>query len=361
MVIKLSKDKNLYLFHSVSKLDLSLAMKHLSVMLKSGLGIENAIEVLSEQTPNVKLKEVFRNISKDIESGKTIAQSMRQYKKIFPEIVISVIEVGEEGASLEDNLEFLARYLKESHELQRKIKGAMLYPMVIIGITVAELMGVIYFILPKLESLFLAFDNVPALTTKMMGIAGWMRSNMIFLVIGVVVFILLFKTFLGTKVGILLKDRVTMYVPVFKDLTIKNNLALFARTLGALLGSGIPLEKSMQIAQGIISNSIYTKILTQLQSDISGGKNISDTLGQYPKYFPPTYVKLLEVGEQTGTLQDNLDYLYELYSEDVKEISNNLATLLEPLLLVVIGIIIAFLALSIIAPIYQITGSINGG
>ncbi len=360
MIIKLSKNKNLYIFHSVSKLDLSLATKHLAVMLKSGLGIQDAIKVLSEQTPNEKLKEVFRNISKDIESGKTIAQSMRQYKKIFPEIVISVIGVGEEGASLEKNLEFLSKYLKENHELQRKIKGAMLYPMIIIAITIIELFAVVYFILPKLESLFLGFDNIPAFTVKMLEIASTLRENMLFIVIGCVVAIVIGRTFLNTRYGVVLKDKIIMHTPVFKDLTIKNNLALFARTLAALLASGIPLERSIQIAQDIITNQTYTKILTQLQKELSGGKTVSDILGQHEKYFPPTYVKLLEVGEQTGTLQDNLDYLFELYSEDVKEISNNLATLLEPLLLVVIGLVIALLALAIIGPIYQITGSING-
>jgi type IV pilus assembly protein PilC len=136
-------------------------------------------------------------------------------------------------------------------------------------------------------------------------------------------------------------------------------LTYFARTLGALLESGIPLENGLAITQNTIQNSLYKKTLTKVQNELKTGKNLSASLIKYPKYFPLTYVKLIEIGESTGTLEENLDYLYELYSEEVTDMTNNFATVIEPLLLIFIGLMIGSLALIIIAPIYQLTGSIN--
>jgi len=359
MKITLSKNKSIYIFSNISTLDVSLSIKHLGVMLRSGLGIEESIIVLATQTPDERIRLAYAGILENMHSGKTLAESMKEHKKIFSDIVVSIIAVGEEGATLEKNLNFLAEYLKKDYELQRKIKGALFYPFIVLALTVAELIGVIYFILPKLENLFMAFEGIPAFTLFVMNAARFFRNNVIFIVIGIVVVIFTINRLLKTTAGKKFKDRVALNFPILKKLNKNIVLTYFARTLGALLESGIPLERGLSITQSTVNNSLYAKKLERVQEELKTGKNLSASLAAYPKYFPVTYVKLIEIGEQTGTLEENLDYLYELYSEDVTDMTNNLATVIEPLLLIFVGLMIGGLALLIIAPIYQLTGSIN--
>ena len=154
MVIELSKTKRLYIFHKVKPIDIALAIRHLSTMLKSGIGIEESIRTVTKQITDLMLQEVFQKILKDVEGGTSLADSMKKHKKIFSDLIISIIDVGEQGANLERNLIFLADYLKKNYELQKKVKGATTYPIIIVFLTILEMIGVVYFILPKLESVF---------------------------------------------------------------------------------------------------------------------------------------------------------------------------------------------------------------
>ncbi|MFQ5492691.1 MAG: type II secretion system F family protein [Candidatus Dojkabacteria bacterium] len=359
MIIKISETKTLYLFHKVSPLDIALSIRHLSIMLKTGLAIEDAIQVLSEQTADDKLREIYTKMLKDVRSGMTMAESMQEHKKVFSKIIISIINVGEQGATLEKNLLFLADYLKKNYELQRKVKGALVYPIIVFGITVIEMLGVIFFILPKLESLFSAFENTSTFTITILGIAAFIRTNGLLLVIILITLGFTFSRFLGTKPGKRFSDWFQLKVPVLKKLNKNNIITSFSRTLGILLESGIPIEEAMKIASGTMGNGIYEKVLIKAYKNLKKGKDLADSLSKHPSLFPPTYVKMIEIGEQTGSLEDNLNYLYEFYAEEVQDMSNNLTTLLEPLLLIFIGIMIGLLALTIIAPIYQLTGTIR--
>lgn len=331
MEIQLSKNKSIYLFSKVSLLDISLSMKHLGVMLKSGLGIEESVEIVAKQSNDKRLQKAYAGILEGIRSGKTMAESMRKYDKIFSNIVISIIEVGEEGATLEKNLAFLASYLKKDYELQKKIKGAMFYPIIVLGLTVVELLGVVYFILPKLEDLFLGFDNIPRFTILVLNGARFFRTNMPFIVGGLILFIITITQLLKTEQGKIFKQRLALRFP------------MVACVIANPLSKGIPLDNNAP----------------KVQEELKTGKNISASMEQYSKYFPITYIKLIEVGEQTGTLEENLKYLHELYSEEVEDMTDNMATIIEPLLLIFIGLMIGALALLIVAPIYQLTGSIN--
>lgn len=359
MTIELSKGKKIYLFHKISDLDIALSIRNLSSMLKSGVSIVETLEILTKQVTDELLKETYEKVLKDIQSGVSLAESMKKYPKVFSSVITSIIEVGEQGGTLEKNLIFLADYLKKGYELKRKIKGATTYPLIIIGLTVVEMIGVIYFILPKLESLFSTFKNIPDFTRFILSMGEFIRQNGIYLLAGLIILFFAFKKFLGTKSGKKFKDRVALKMPVFKKMNIDNTLATFSRTIGILLESGIPLQRALAIAQNTMTNTVYMNLIAKISNDVKGGKNLADSLALYPQYFPINYTKMIEIGESTGNLEENLNYLYDLYTEEVMEMSNNLTTLIEPLLLIFIGCLIGGLALIIITPIYQLTGSIN--
>jgi type IV pilus assembly protein PilC len=343
----------------VPTLDIVLSIRQISIILKSSLAIEDVLKSLTEQSFNPKLKRTYKLILADIQSGQSLSESMEKHPKVFSNIVISIIRAGEQGGMLEKNLVYLADYLKKDYELKKKVKGAMFYPIMVMGLTFVEAFGVIFFILPKLENLFSSFKNVPPFTKAMMSSTKYIRENVVMIGIILAVVLGLLIAFLKTKQGKIFKDNLALKMPILKKLTKHGILANFSRSLGILLDSGIPIMNALKISSDTVDNTVYSKILTDIHEQVKNGKSLTESLSRYPDYFPATFTKLIEVGERTGTLEENLMYLHEFYADDVEDMSNNLATLLEPFLLVFIGLMIGGLAILIIGPIYQLTGSIN--
>lgn len=345
--------------HSVSKLDVANSIRQLSIMLRSGMAIEDSLEILVEQATDAMLKNALTVILNDVKSGKNIADSMRKFPKIFSDIIISIIDVGEKGASLETNLMFLADYLKKMHTVESKIKGAMIYPLVIMAMTFVEMIGLIYYFLPKLDSLYTSIDEPPVFTTIVLTSTSYIRTHTLLVASILIGIFAAIKFFLSTGLGKKFKDWMALNTPVFKRLTTSNILMTFSRTLGILLANGIPLQKALLITQQTIGNQAYSKALTKASEDLKSGQNLAQVISYYHKLFPITYVKMIEIGEKTGSLEDNLKYLYELYTDEVNELTDNITTLLEPFMLIIIGGLVLIIALAVIAPIYQLTGSIN--
>lgn len=359
MEIKLNENKTIYLFHKVSGIDLSLSMRHMAVMLESGLSLEDTLDVISKQSPDPKLREAYLDILRNVRTGRVMSESMRKYPKIFSDVIISIVEVGEQGGTLEKNLNFLAVFLKKNYELLRKVRGALMYPAIILVLTAFEMLGVVFFILPQMESLFTAFDDPPKLTMFILSASKFIRANIVIIAIALVALIVAFMKFIKTPKGIDIKDKIALKVPIVKDLILKNILATFSRTLGILLESGIPLADALKITATTTNNIVYRRIFIQLQLEVQKGNNVSGFLEKYPSHFPPLYVKMIGIGEKTATLEDNLLYLYDYYAEEVDEMTSNMSTIIEPLLLIFIGLMVALLAISIVGPIYQLTGNIN--
>lgn len=343
----------------VPTLDLVLLVRHFSTLLKSSLPIEDALNTIIDQTVNPKLKKVFQQILIDVQNGDSIAKAMEQFPKIFPRVVISIIRAGEEGGTLEKNLIYLADYLKNNYKLKKKLQAAMFYPLMVIGITILELLGVIFFVLPQLDSLFKSFPNVPQFTKILLSTARFVNHNFLWISLGIVFAGILVFFFFKTKMGKIVSDWLKLNFPVIKSLTVASILTNFSRTLGILLESAIPLSAAMKIAAETIDNNFYGKVLLEVRERIKVGDTLADSLEKYPKLFPLTFVKMIDIGEKTGALEEDLLYMHEFYNEEVNDISNNIATLIEPILLVFIGIMVAFLAISIVVPIYQLTSSIN--
>jgi type IV pilus assembly protein PilC len=347
------------LWRKISDLSVAFAVRHISVMLKSGITIDGAIKILAEQTTDAKLKKVFSAILIDVQDGISLADAMSKYPKAFSRTITSIIAVGEKGGTLEANLKFLADYLKKNHELQSKLKGAMLYPIIILSLTMAEMLGVVFFILPRLESLFTGFANIPEYTLFIMNASRYIREHGLEVTGVLILLIILIQSFLSTKAGQGFKDHALLRIPILGKLFRFNLLMQFARTMNILMENGIPIERALGISSETINNAVYSNVLKIIHTSVKDGMNLADSLSKYPKLFPQTFIKLIEIGEETGTLSENLNYLYEFYSEDVQEMSTNLTALLEPLLLIFIGAMIGGLAIMIIGPIYQLTSTIN--
>jgi type IV pilus assembly protein PilC len=361
--VPVSKKKKGFSFRlgGVNPLKLTFAMRHLGIMLKSGLSLEAAVSILAEQLDDQRLKEIFQEILVDINHGISVAESMRKHKDVFSNLVISLISSGEQGGTLEKNLFLLADYLKKAHELQQKVKGAMIYPLIVFGMTSFEVLGVVYFLLPRLESMFTTFGDLPEFTKIVLDVSKFIRDNTNTLAIGGVVGFFVISTFLKkTKIGKRIRDWLSLNFPVFKNLNKNNILATFSQTFALLLENGIPITNSLDIASETSDNTIYSEALEKIKASVQSGLSLSQSMMFYTNLFPVTYIKMIEIGEQTGSLSDTLIYVHDFYAEEAMEISSNLATLLEPILLIFIGVMIGGLAIIIIGPIYQLMGTING-
>lgn len=354
------KKKNAFYFGGVNPLKLAFAMRHLGIMLKSGLSLEAAVSVLAEQLDDQRLKDIFAEILYDINNGVSVAESMRKHKDVFSNLVISLISSGEQGGTLEKNLFILADYLKKSHELQQKVKGAMIYPLIVLGMTSVEVLGVVYFLLPRLDTMFSAFGDLPEFTKIVLDAAKFIRDNTTAIVVGGAITLIFGGLFLRkTKIGKRIRDFFALNFPVFKNLNKNNILATFSQTFALLLENGIPITNALKISSETSDNTIYTEALDKINLSVQSGLSLAQSMAMYPKLFPVTYTKMVEIGEQTGSLSETLLYVHDFYAEEAMEISNNLATLLEPILLIFIGVMIGGLAIIIIGPIYQLMSTIN--
>lgn len=328
-------------------------------MLKSGLSLSESVKVLSKQADDPRLRNAFSEIHDSLQDGNNLSNSMRNYPKIFSDVVVSIIAVGEEGAVLEKNLLFLADFLKKKYEFDKKIKSAMTYPMIIFGLTAVEMLGMVFFILPRMETLFSSFKNIPPFTKAILTITGFFRSNLL-LILGVllILFILLYF-FFKTPFGKGIKDLISIKFPVLGKVNRFRFLANFSRTMGILLESGTSFSQALKIAADTVNNVVFAKALETVKKNVKGGNNLAKSLAIHPELFPETYTKILEISESTGTLEENLSFLSDYYTSEVTDLTENLATLLEPILLVLVAIMIGVLAITIVGPIYQLIGSIN--
>jgi len=343
----------------VSPTELIMFIKSLASMLQATIPITEAIKILEEQSDDKIMKEVLSLICLDIESGENLSRSMEKFPKIFPEIMISLVYAGESGGSLEMNLKYLADFLTKQHEVNKKVRSALIYPAIIIGLTCVQLTAMVFFIFPQLEELFESFPNVPAFTQNVIYASGVIRENWYFVLAGILVFVIILSQFFKTAKGKRTLHWFSINTPILKALFVSNILANFSRTLNILMKSGMDISKALEVTVKTVGNSIYAEKLSAIRENARQGKSISESLKEHPKFFNKSFIKMIEVGEKTETLEENLEYLYKFYTEKVDDITNNITVFIEPLLLIMVGAIIGFLGITVIVPIYQLMSSIN--
>lgn len=344
----------------VSTSNLLISIKSFSALLKASIPLSEAVKTIAEQSSDPNLNKIYKYVGEEVDKGLTMAEAMRLFPKVFPETVSAVVEAGEMGGSLETNLMFIAETIKKEWELKKKLKGAIIYPLIIIGMTIFMFLGMIFIVFPKLETLFEAFENVPATTKFIINVANGIRTNW-YIILGIIIVLIGgVILFLRTKAGKRFSGWLALNFPILKKLFKSSILASFSRTLSVLLASGIPLTKSLEITTSTTSNSRYSEVLKKVCATIEDGKDLSISLSEYPEFFNTSYIKMIDVGEISGTLGDNLMYLHEYYSDEVTEMSNNIVTFIEPLLLILVGAVIGLLGVTILLPIYQLMGTING-
>ncbi len=338
----------------------ALLARHLAVMLKSGLTITEALNLV-ETSATGKLKGVLRSVLKSVRAGRSLSSSLGDYQRFFSGLFINATLAGESSGTLEENLENIAKQLEKERELISKIKGAMLYPIVVLVAAFVLAIILSFVILPKITPLFEGLKaDLPVTTRVLIWFSHFIEDH------GLILFILLIAVIILTVW--LVRQRwvrpvthwLFLKLPIIKKLVIHTNLARFSRTLGTLIKSGLNLDEAVNITAQTMSNYYYGKALSQSGQRISKGIKLSDNLIYFKDIFPALVVKMIKVGEGSGRLEEVLFYLADFYESEVDTSTKTLSTAIEPVLLIFIGLVVGFLALSIITPIYNITGNIGG-
>lgn len=334
-------------------------LRNLGVMLKAGISLSAALKTLVKQTTSKKLKGVLAEVSQKVEKGETLHDSLKPYERIFGELFINMIEAGEISGKLEEVLGQIYIQSKKSYELKAKVKSALAYPVIVLIAMAGIGSFMIVFIVPKITDMFKGFSaELPLPTRILIAVSETIVNNGVVSVIILAVSIASIIQILRTQKGKYYFQYLMLHFPLFSPMIKKINLANFARTLSSLLKTDIMIIKSFQIAASVSGNLHYRSALKEISEKIRKGGKISDTLTNYPSLFPPLVTQMVAVGEETGELDSILAELAEFYEEEVSQTMETLPSLIEPLLILVLGCGIGAMAVAIIMPMYSLTSAV---
>jgi len=349
-------------FNQVPLLQRMFIAQHLSTMLRAGVSLLEALRVIREEMSNRRLKKILHQVSEKVSGGTSLAAALEAQGQAFDQFFINLVRVGESSGTLEENLTYLAEELDKRISLRSKIRTAATYPVVVIIVTVV--LGVIltYFVLPNIVPLFTSLKiKLPWTTMVLMAVAGFVRgSGLLSLYVGIAIVVAVRMVFYVPPIR-QAWHRSLLSLPVVGRTVRSISLANFCRTLGTLLKSGVPVVEALDIAAETTRNLAYRDELARLREAVRSGQSLAAGIAVHSKrvFFPTIMLSLIRVGESSGKLDESLLYLNQYYEREVDNLMKNVAVILEPALLVFIGLVVAFVAGSIITPIYQISGSLK--
>ena len=344
----------------ISLKDVLFFTRNLKLMIKAGISLPKALSILSAQTENKKFKEVLSKIKDEITKGKKLSEVLKDYPDIFSELYSSMVEIGEETGNLEDVLKNLAKQMERTYELKAKIKGAMVYPSVIIVAMIGIGILMMITVVPKLSDTFVELGIELPFTTKVVILTAnlmfkyWFLLPIIFLAI-----ILLLKKLLSSSKKRNKKiDGLLLKIPVVSSIIKESNIAYTARTLTALINAGVPITKSLEIVSRTLDNFYFREAMESAAKEVKKGKKLSDILKNFPKVYPVTFSEMVAIGEETGETSDILDKIADFSEGEVDYLTKNLSAVIEPAIMIVVGTAVGFFAVSMIQPMYSMLGDI---
>jgi len=349
-----------YLLSRVKADELVMMTRNLGSMLTAGLPLSRALSVIERQSTNPRLKGVITDVSAQIQQGSQFHESLAKYPKVFSDLYVAMTKAGEEGGTLAESLQTLGLQMERSSSLKKKIKGAMMYPSIVIIIMMVIGVLMMIFVMPAITSTFVDLGvELPTTTTILIGTSNFMVNHTILVIGGMIGGIFGFLYALRTRPGKLVFHYIIIHLPVIGGMVKESNAAQTARTLSSLLESGVDVILSLQITEEVLQNVYYKPVLAEAAKRVEKGTALSETFIKHNNLYPVLVGEMILVGEETGQISKMLKELAIFYEKEVEQKTKDLSTIIEPLLMVVIGATVGFFALAMIAPIYSIGDSIG--
>lgn len=349
-------------FGRVKLNDLAMFCRQFSTMIDAGVSLVRCLSVLGEQTTNPKMKRIVSDLQAEVEAGQMLSKALGKYPSVFNNLFVGLVRAGEVGGVLEESLQRLAGFLEKDQELRRKVKSAMTYPVIVMIFAVLIVVVLVTFVLPRFMGLFvdLGIKEFPLPTQILMNFSNFLTSKWYFAVGFLIAFIVAFKMFLKTRVGRRSYDRFKLKAPVFGKLNHKIALARFARTLGTLLSSGVPILQALETVAGTVSNEIISDAVLEARARIREGDRIGDPL-QRSNLFPPMVVQMISIGEESGALDPMLAKVAEFYESEVDAALASLTSAIEPVMIVFLGGVVGFIVISMFLPLVSVINQLTQG
>lgn len=333
--------------------------RNLGTMLEAGLSLSRALAVLERQSKKPKLKELFHSVSETVNKGKTLSEALASYPTLFSSLFISMVKAGEESGSLSMSLKTVALQMDNVYSLERKVRGAMIYPGIILTVMFAIGTLLLIFVVPTLTETFNELHaELPASTRLVIGVSEFLRNDTL---VSLLIAGALFAggyVFLKTKVGRRTLDFSLLKTPIINIIVRETNAARTARTLSSLLSAGVPITEALSITKEVLQNSYYKEVLLSAGTSIEKGALISETFRNHEDIYPAFLSEMIAVGEETGKLSSMLMEVAAFYEEEVAQRTKDMSTIIEPFLMVIIGVVVGFFAVAMITPMYSVLNTI---
>jgi type IV pilus assembly protein PilC len=340
--------------------DIIIFTRQFATMIDAGLPLVQCLDLLATEMENRTFKKVLFEVKETVEAGSTFADALAKHPKVFDNLYVNMVAAGEAGGILDVIQQRLAKHMEKAIRLKKKIKGAMIYPASIVGIAVVVMAVLMIWVIPVFAQMFSDFGGqLPGPTRLVLGASNFMVAHVWTMLISVIVAGFAIKRTYKTEKGRREMDRFSLKVPVFGDLIRKAAVAKFTRTLGTLISSGVPILDGLQIVAATAGNKVVEEAIMHARSSISEGKDVAEPLGQ-SKVFPPMVVQMIAVGEATGAMDTMLSKIADFYDDEVDEAVAALTSMLEPMLMVFLGVTIGFIVVAMYLPIFEMASVVGG-
>src|SRR3954452_3526888 len=348
-------------FKKVKAQDLTVATRQLSTMVSSGMSLLRALYVLEEQTSSDKLREALQQIRKDVEAGISLSDALRRHPDILNDLYVAMVEAGELGGILESTLQRVADQLEKDDSLRRQVKSAMMYPIMIGGFAMTVLLALVTFLVPVFEKVFKDFGgDLPAITKFTVGMSHAVTHQWYLIILGTSGVVFGFKKWKKTARGREQWDRFKLKVPwKIGDIVQKVCLARFSRTYSALIAAGVPMLQSIEITGKTSGNRVIENAMDQVRESVKAGGSITTPMRAVPEAFPTMVTQMIGVGEETGALEQMLSKVADFYEDEVAAALKALTSILEPLMIIVVGAIVGFIVVSMYLPMFKVYDQIR--
>jgi len=340
--------------------DLAVFTRQFATMINAGLPLVQCLDILGQQTDNKAFGTVITNVMNDVESGSTLAEALRKHPKVFDKLFCNMVQAGEAGGVLDDILLRLASYIEKAEALRRKVKSAMTYPMVVFTVAVGATFFMLIFVIPTFAKIFTEFGgNLPLPTKIVLSLSNLLIKGWYLLVGVIVLLVVLYRQYVKTEKGRRSVDAFKLKIPVLGDVLRKGAIARFTRTLGTLISSGVPILDGLDITAQTSGNKVIEEAIQSTRNSIREGETISAPL-RHAKVFPPMVVQMIGIGEETGALDEMLNKIAAFYDDEVNTAVDTLTSVIEPLMIVLMGLIVGGMVVAMYMPMFKLVSVIAG-
>ncbi|MBA3963059.1 MAG: type II secretion system F family protein [Chthoniobacterales bacterium] len=358
-----AKGKGIVLYQkkTVKAKTLMIFTRQLATLIDAGLPLLRGLNVLSKQERDPVLKTTIDQLADSVQGGSTFSEGLGQHPRIFNKLYVNMVKAGELGGVLELVLGRLAEFQEKAQKVKNKVKSAMIYPIIVLSLAMIIMAFLMVFIVPKFQSIFhdmLGDKPLPAITQFVIDISNFMQHDWLILIGGLIALFVGFKFFARSTSGRAMLDRIALRAPLFGDLTRKSSISRFARTLGTLVTSGVPILQALNITRETADNTVIAKAITQVHDSVKEGESIVQPL-EASKAFPPMVISMIDVGEETGQLPEMLLKIAEVYDDEVDNSVAGLTSMLEPIMIVLLAVIVGTIVIALFMPLVSIISGLQ--